>query len=82
MLTALSTLAVFFLALSPKKRIMAFGLIGILSLGAAIAAPAIQASLYERFVVKGDLKSHDANDAFATRQGFGRSLMSWRSKAV
>jgi O-antigen ligase len=65
MLAALSIFTVFFVALSPKKRIMAFGLVGVLSLSAAIAAPAIQASLYERFVVKGDLRDQDV---FATRQ--------------
>ena len=66
MLAALSIFAVFFVALSPKKRIMAFGLIGVLSFGAAIAVPAVQASLYERFIVKGNLREHGA--ILATRQ--------------
>jgi O-antigen ligase len=66
MLAALSTFAVFLVALSPKKRTMAFGLLGILSLGAAIAVPAIQTSVYGRFVLKGNATNEDV---LSTRRG-------------
>jgi O-antigen ligase len=59
MLAVLMTLVGFILALGRAKRTIAFSLI-LLSIGVAVAVPAIQTSVYERFVVKGNVETGDA----------------------
>jgi len=39
---------------------MAVGLVGMLALGTTVAVPALQASLYERFIVKGNMSEDGA----------------------
>lgn len=54
MLCVLLIFTGFMTALNPLRRMMTLCLIGVLVGGAAIAVPAIQASMYERWVVKGN----------------------------
>jgi O-antigen ligase len=65
-LCVLSMLTMLIVALSPKKRFTVICLIGVLSLGAAIALPALQISLYERFIVKGNV--NEDGSVLYTRQ--------------
>jgi O-antigen ligase len=64
LLAVLMIFAGFVFALGRGKRTIAVTLI-VLSIGAAVAVPAIQASVYERFVIKGNVET---GDAFYTRR--------------
>jgi O-antigen ligase len=67
LLFMLMTFAGFLVALRPGTKILTFGVVGMLAVGAAIAVPAVQASLYERFIVKGG-DTGDEADALLTRR--------------